>query len=590
MNLGIPERYEVRKSEDGIYLHCDDAPRVRVWIDPKQTFSEADARALGARNIFLDGAGDFPPKLDNKARLYNLDHHQGCIRPFTLATCEQALVMVMNGLELDEGDWTLYANEPDLDTLFAVWVLLNFRRIPKLSSRSKDTLLPLLRLEGAIDANGAELSDYCGLTQNTLREARSRLDMLHTLEKEFRAKERWPEFDIRGFTAAMLGELDQLVYTRVDFQDHTSIEEILGHLEIDDRKVAVACRDQSGIYEAERSLKKRFGDQLGIIVLEKSNEEETRQFTLRRVSALLNFDLAPAYDLLNLVDPAVNGRPPGNRWGGSDDIGGSPRTSGTQLSANDVLRLLQRAYERKTSRQKNWPWFAATTTTTAMILMSSIAAFIGTAAVGLRTGALESLTRGGAGLVAMSVVALAFALPTTFRASERRPWLYGWRRPAGHDWLYLVPAVLLCALPANALAPKNLEYETASLVTAFVVVCLAAVATEAWFRGVVHGWYLFRGPTQRVDGRWMLSRAASVSSFLYMLSYILLAYAWNITNANPFPQSPFEIASIVMAGLGSGVALAMIRERSLSIWPGVGAQILAAVVVGGLALGGISLF
>ncbi|MGY8805305.1 MAG: hypothetical protein ACKVK6_13830, partial [bacterium] len=60
--------------------------------------------------------------------------------------------------------------------------------------------------------------------------------------------------------------------------------------------------------------------------------------------------------------------------------------------------------------------------------------------------------------------------------------------------------------------------------------------------------------------------------------------------ANPFPQSPFEIASIVVAGLGSGVALAMIRERSLSIWPGVGAQILAAVVVGGLALGGISLF
>ena len=139
-----------------------------------------------------------------------------------------------------------------------------------------------------------------------------------------------------------------MVYTRADFQDHTSIEEILGHLEIADRKVAVACRDQSGIYEAERSLKNRFGDQLGIIALEKSKDGEKRQYTLRRVSALLNFDLSATYELLNIVDPAVNGRPAGNRWGGSDDIGGSPRVTGTELPPSEVLRVFEQAYRRKT--------------------------------------------------------------------------------------------------------------------------------------------------------------------------------------------------------------------------------------------------
>ena len=586
----MPDRYEVRESEDGYFLHCDDAPRVRVWIDPTQSFSESDARALGGRTIFLDGAGDFPPKLDNKSRFYNLDHHQGVIRPFTLATCEQALILVINGIELDEGDWTLYASEPDLDTLFAIWVLLNFRRIPKLSTHSKDVLLPLLRLEGAIDANGSELANFCGLTQSTLRDARSRLDNLYTREKEYRAKERWPDLDWREFAAAMLGEVDRLVYTRADFQDHTSIEEILGHLEIADRKVAVACRDQSGIYEAERSLKNRFGDQLGIIALEKSKNGETRHYTLRRVSALLNFDLVAAYDLLNIVDPAVNGRPAGNRWGGSDDIGGSPRASGTKLQPSEILRVLQQAYRRRTRRDRGWPWFATSILTSGLVMACAVAAFMATAAELPRTGMLAAMTPGGVGLIAMSLMTLAFALPASFSASVGRLWMFGWRRPAGHDWLYLAPIVVVCAVPANVLAPRGLAPAPESLFIALGIATLAAVACEAWFRGAVHGWFLFQGPIQRVAGPWMFSRAASVSAFFYMLVYVAVALAWNITAANPFPQGSVEIAVIAAAALAAGAALAMIRERSLSLWPGVAFQVLGGAVGVALALFGITLF
>lgn len=586
----VPERYEVRESEDGRFLHCDEAPRVRVCIDPKRSISEADARAMGSRVIFLDGAGDFPPKLDNKTRFYNLDHHQGCIRPFTLATCEQALVLVKNGLELDEGDWTLYVGEPDLDTLFAIWVLLNFRRISKLSGHSRDVLLPLLRLEGAIDANGPELADFCGLTQNTLREARARLDTLYNREKEFRSKERWSNLDWREYTAAMLAELDQLVYTRADFQDHTSIEEILGHVEIAERKVAVACRDQSGIYEAERSLKNRFGEQLGIIALEKSKEGETRHYTLRRVSAILNFDLESAYDLLNIVDPAVDGRPPGNRWGGSDDIGGSPRSSGTRLHPSAILRILQQAYRRKTPRESSWPWLVSMFSTASLLVVGAVAAFVATAVPELRDNTLPGLTQGGSGLIAVSLVTLAFVLPATFSASQGRPWMFGWRRPGGRDWLYLIPVVIACSLPANAWVPRALVLEPQSLAIAFGVTTLMAVACEAWFRGAVHGWFLFHGPIQRVAGPWMFSRAASISTFLYMLVYLTVAFAWNIAAADPFPQSPVEVAVTAAAALAAGAALAIIRERSLSLLPCIAAQILGGATGAVLTLAGVTLF
>ena len=168
--------------------------------------------------------------------------------------------------------------------------------------------------------------------------------------------------------------------------------------------------------------------------------------------------------------------------------------------------------------------------------------------------------------------------------------MFGWRRPAGHDWLYLAPIVVVCAVPANVLAPRGLALAPESLFIALGVATLAAVACEAWFRGAVHGWFLFQGPIQRVAGPWLFSRAASVSAFFYMLVYVAVALAWNITAANPFPQGSVEIAVIAAAALAAGAALAMIRERSLSLWPGVAFQVLGGAVGVALALFGITLF
>ena len=584
LHRSIPERYEVRESEGERFLHGDEAPRVRVIIDRKLCASEAEARAMGERVIFLDGAGDFAPTLDNKARVYNLDHHQGCIRPFTLATCEQALILVLNGLELDEGDWTVYANEPDLDTLLAIWVLLNFRRIPKLSARSRDVLLPLLRLEGAIDANGSELSEYCGLTLASLRQARERLDELYALEKSFRSSERVPGIDLRDYTVSMLWEIDQLVYTRKDFEQYSNIEEILGHVEIAQRKVAVACRDRAGIYEAERLLKDQWGDQLGIIALEKSSEGDRREYTLRRVSAILDFDLAPVYELLNLVDPAVDGRPAGKRWGGSDDIGGSPRPSGTRITPTELLRLLQVAYRPRTSSENLRPLFGSVAATLGLVLLGGILAFAAAVIPEIRVGTLSRLTNGGAGLLAFSLSALVLAAGIGRRVSRGRLWLHGWRRPAGRDWLYLAPVVLACALPATAWVPRNIPLDPISVVMAGGVIAVASLASEVWFRGLVHGWFLFSGRVERVGGPWFISRATAASAVLYALFCLGLSLAWRSNELVPFPDQPIELAITGASALIGGVALGMIRERSLSLWPGVGMQILGGMAGAALAL------
>ena len=67
--------------------------------------------------------------MDHERQVYNFDHHEGCVRAFTLASCEQTLVMYMKGLDLQGREWNIFANEPDLDTILAIWILLNHSRI-----------------------------------------------------------------------------------------------------------------------------------------------------------------------------------------------------------------------------------------------------------------------------------------------------------------------------------------------------------------------------------------------------------------------------------------------------------------------------
>ncbi|MBW2422010.1 MAG: hypothetical protein JRH19_25975 [Deltaproteobacteria bacterium] len=582
----IPLRYELRDSDDGRFLHCDEAPRVRVEIDRKLAFSEAEARALGGRRIFLDGAGTFGPLLDNKARVYNLDHHQGCVRPFTLATCEQALILVINGIEFDEGDWTIYANEPDLDTIFAIWVLLNFRRVPTLSPRSRDVLLPMLRYEGAIDSNGSEAGDYCGLPLHTLREARGRIASLYEREQSFRRGGRSSELDWRGYTADLLAEIDRLVYTRKDFEEYPSVEEVVGHIEIGERKVAVACRDEAGIYEAERNLKKRWGDQLGVIALEKALDRERFHYTLRRVSALSDFDLEPAYRVLNLLDRAVDGRPAGKRWGGSSDIGGSPRPSGTKIAPQELLRLLQLAYTPRKPYATLRQSLAATAVTSSLLLVATVTALATVTLADPRSGGWASASAGTVGLLAFSGAILALALPMIRNRTQRRWWLFGWRRPAGYDWFYAVPVVLVGALPA-AWVPRGMPPELASLLPAAAAAVLAAFAVEVWFRGLVHGRLLFEGTVSHVKGPWLLSRATLVSALLYAGVTLLVSCSWTLADAEPFSQSPLRLALTLAGALAGGIALGVIRERSLSLWPGFVLQVAGGLAGAALLLGGI---
>ena len=78
--------------------------------------SRSDAGSLGERIVLLDGAGTFGPLLDNDKKIYNLDHHWGCERLFTLSTCEQALLLVLKDRDAPADAFLALLDHPDVRT------------------------------------------------------------------------------------------------------------------------------------------------------------------------------------------------------------------------------------------------------------------------------------------------------------------------------------------------------------------------------------------------------------------------------------------------------------------------------------------
>lgn len=558
----LPDRYEIREIDDRRVLLCGEAPGVAVSIDRRYAFTEAESRRLGEHVILLDGAGQFAPLIDDGAHLYNLDHHQDCLRAFTLATCEQSLILVLKGLRLDKGDWTVYANEPDLDTVFAIWMLLNYRRVRALEPEQRDAIVPLLRLEGAIDANGFEIAEHCGLPQAVLREEKTRLDELHQVELEVKRSGAWAEVDLLDYTREMLLRIDYLVYKSSDFTDYTSVEEVYGHVEIGRDHVAVVCCDGSGIYEVEKRLKKVWGDRLGITALER----EENQYTLRRTASLSGIVLDDAYGKLNLLDPSVDGRPPEKRWGGSDDIGGSPRPDGTGLTPREIGRILKLTYTQAT----RWQLFQRFTTAALWVLGLVLGAGVVVYAWQIYARLIPSPRSAAADLALAAAVIGLGAWLLTRRLSRGWTWLFGWRRPAGRDWLLLAPVVLLGSAAGGAWIPRLIATEGRLLAAALGAIVLSAVALELCFRGLMHGLLILDYPVQEAKGRWFLSRPALAAGGLYgILTGGATALGWWITSPDWGLPIAAQCGLVTLAALAVGLTLGMIRERSLSVWPGV---------------------
>lgn len=341
-------RYERGEREGRSYLVCQDAPRLLLYVERGLLVAEGSRKKYPRQSIFLDGAYDGPPFLDNEARQYSLDHHGGCVRSYTLATCEQAAVLLAQGLPLGEGTWHLYVNGPDLDAVLAAWLLMNHVELTRDEAIFAD-VMPFVRVEGTIDAHGFDKPLLSGLPLPVFDLHKKHIDELLAEERQLKQEGRWGQCDWLDYTQSLLRRLDQRLYPPGHLSNLVEITE-LAQAPLAGGKLAVLCSSRQGIYAVEQHLKKRYEKQLAVIVLYAGSGT----FTLRQTDPFQQKTLEAVYAALDKRDPAVSTAAPdsgegnpgdtANHWGGSADIGGSPRATGSKLSGEDVLRVVQQVY------------------------------------------------------------------------------------------------------------------------------------------------------------------------------------------------------------------------------------------------------
>ncbi len=549
---GLPVRYTILQQEKERMLVCVEAPTLSVRVEQDFTISAAAARKSPSGSIFLDGAAQGEPFIDNEKQIFNLDHHEGCVRPFTLATCEQAMVVVRMGLDLRKRDWTIYANEPDLDTVLAIWVLLNHVRLNDENPEVRRTIMPLIRLQGTIDAHGLEMQELAGFPPRLYLDTLSQLEGLRVREVELKREGRWRDTDFLAYTLEVLQDVDSLVYSSFHFEKTIAVHELV-RATLAHHWLVIACRSDSGIYEVERQLRRLHGERLGVIVLQKDKVT----YTLRRVNHFLPVSLDAIYERLNAVDPLAGGPRSGNRWGGSEEIGGSPRISGTALTAKRIVEICAASSAKPASVRR-------LETTLQALSASLIVPFAAWIVIGWRAVFLppspslrECLYTRSGGFTAVFLLSCIFLLSLGWRHRDE----YGMRLPSGRDWFPLLIGAVVASLAAGQWFPGGLSPGQSPFAFhhagAFINALTLATCSECLFRGTVHGILARAYSTQKPGSQWVLSWPVVVSSIAYTF-WLLFPFA---------PAGFWSGGATAVAALLFGFCCGMARERSGSLLP-----------------------
>ncbi|MGD9189222.1 MAG: type II CAAX endopeptidase family protein [Desulfobacteraceae bacterium] len=562
----LPERYSIKSNGDERVLICLEAPNLNVHIEPGLAVNASMARKSPAGTIFLDGVAQCEPFMDHERQVYNLDHHEGCVRAFTLATCEQTLVMYMKGLDLRGREWHIFANDPDLDAILAIWILLNHGRIGRQDSTQRRILFALVRYEGIIDSLGLELKELSALPPELMRKIQRVVDHLRSDEIALKKEGRWEKTDFLTHTISILHKIDQIFFKPSDFEDYKGIEE-LARIDLTDQRIAAVVEADMGIYEIEPHLNKLYGNRLGVVFLKKSDTS----YTARQMDLFMPVNLDDVYERLNFVDPAVKCRTQANKWGGATDIGGSPRDTGTMLTPLEIAQTCRDAVHRLGFGQQAYRFGLTAALIGLIVLCAQIIRLYWSPAdwfansqlhafwILSDTGFLLTLATG----TILSLLFIAYC----------RPWQYGWIRPVGNNWWFFLPVVLAAGFFGGVWMPESLQQGQSWNLVILLGILGIPLTAELLFRSLAHGLLTQGAKIQRNDTRWFMSWPIAGSTVVYVVYIMSLLLIGSDQNSSiQLGRLAISLSSAALFGL----CLGMVRERSQSLFPAMLFHVLAA--------------
>jgi len=277
--------------------------------------------------IYIDGACE-GPYIDARRRIYSLDHHGNCIRQFTMASCEQALLLARYG-HVDSTGFNIVANDPDMDTVLAAWALMNADNLAYRDDVFRK-MNPIYLLAGNVDRHGFGYEEMV-LPDEIIRRTREKILWFHNHEEEEKKKDRWGNIDYAEFTERVFRDIDDYAF----YQDSPEEEVVIQGqetLEIPGsggQTVLFVRSNEGGIYGAIRELVIRKKDKNCACVVWTDGKN---RWTIKTTGIITKYDLRPVFERLR--DEEEKARVAKNvldldllksNWGGEATIGGQPR-------------------------------------------------------------------------------------------------------------------------------------------------------------------------------------------------------------------------------------------------------------------------
>lgn len=212
-------------------------------------FSISELEQAESNTIYLDGAFK-GPLFNTQKNIYSLDHHENCIRQITKSTCEQALLFSRFNNFKNTG-YKVIGNDPDLDTIFAAWILLNIDEIQNNLVFKK--LITLISIVGNIDSYGLGYEEITGLSKETILQEKNRIAWLRNDEIELKEKNEWDQINFVEYVISIFNKIDKFIFFK-RIEENNQLESSLFPLK--NRKILCYVKNNElGIYDIEKIIK-----------------------------------------------------------------------------------------------------------------------------------------------------------------------------------------------------------------------------------------------------------------------------------------------------------------------------------------------
>jgi len=298
---------------------------MKLVIERGKTVELAD---LPPWSIALDGYVQ-GPQFDNVHHRYSFDHHKGCIRLITTATCEQVRDALLLGLKPER--FTVYLNDVDTDTALAVWALRNPQRLVE------QRVAAFVTAAGLLDAHGGAYP---------LVYPRRQIEWVGEPETRARIDGTYEKLSTEGL-AALLDEIgqrfEQLLRGEAPSEAELRKHEVVSQYETlfeGSGWVLIRAADPHVLFDLyDRGVER--------IVTCRPQSDGSHAYTVARKSDFVDFfDVPEILGALGKVEPG---------WGGGSTIGGAPRHadgSRSRLAPAQVFDIVEGCVQRQKTGER----------------------------------------------------------------------------------------------------------------------------------------------------------------------------------------------------------------------------------------------